>query len=376
MIVDMIKPANFVDPESGMARDGRSTASSQSQYYGENMLEIGIEFLFHKFSQGMKIIGPFFAFALIAFIFIVTHTFFDVIIPFYKKNYGIVVILILTFICLFLLFNILFNYILAVLVRPGSGDDVVKSKYYKSHNAYNFSSTFEADICNVIENMNKPSKKLANETAKEHSKYKLKNCLYCRVDKPVRSHHCAVCGYCVFKMDHHCPWINNCVGQNNHRYFVLFLTHLLIGCFYISCVSIPLIWTLGFRSFSTEFNFVAILSGTGFILMIFFNSWNWFLVLNGNTTIEFWSRQAEIKTVGGIDNFNLGNWRENLYVVFGTKSLVKAIFIPSIRKLPYSGLEWSRLVDHNYKIIGLEANNGSDYDDILIEDAMMTEIQI
>jgi hypothetical protein len=25
------------------------------------------------------------------------------------------------------------------------------------------------------------------------------------------------------KMDHHCPWINNCLGQNNHKFFIQFL---------------------------------------------------------------------------------------------------------------------------------------------------------
>lgn len=34
-------------------------------------------------------------------------------------------------------------------------------------------------------------------------------------------------------MDHHCIWINNCVGQNNHKYFILFT-------FWFGVASIPI----------------------------------------------------------------------------------------------------------------------------------------
>ncbi|KAI5122661.1 hypothetical protein M0805_007921 [Coniferiporia weirii] len=49
---------------------------------------------------------------------------------------------------------------------------------------------------------------------------------YCNRDglvKPMRAHHCRVCGTCVLMYDHHCPWIGQCVGAHNQKFFVNFL---------------------------------------------------------------------------------------------------------------------------------------------------------
>ncbi|TFK36137.1 DHHC palmitoyltransferase-domain-containing protein [Crucibulum laeve] len=54
-------------------------------------------------------------------------------------------------------------------------------------------------------------------------------CIQCMGRKPLRSKHCRVCDKCIARSDHHCPWVWNCVGSNNHRQFVLFVSTLVIG---------------------------------------------------------------------------------------------------------------------------------------------------
>ncbi|XP_048876695.1 palmitoyltransferase ZDHHC12-B isoform X2 [Brienomyrus brachyistius] len=55
-----------------------------------------------------------------------------------------------------------------------------------------------------------------------------RRCIHCMVQQPMRAKHCQTCQHCVRRYDHHCPWIENCVGERNHRWFVLYLAVQLL----------------------------------------------------------------------------------------------------------------------------------------------------
>ncbi|XP_069569420.1 palmitoyltransferase ZDHHC23-A isoform X1 [Brachyistius frenatus] len=73
------------------------------------------------------------------------------------------------------------------------------------------------------------------QTTKEAPTAKWSSCPMCKIMRPPRGGHCRTCGSCVQRLDHHCIWccrINSCVGQANHRSFLLTLSVFLLTSLY------------------------------------------------------------------------------------------------------------------------------------------------
>ena len=339
-----------------------------------------IDTIFLFFSKGIKFIGPAFAFTVAIFILISTYCYFLNILPFwfYYSN-NIFLCFCFTFIGLSILFQLLFNYILSVLVKPGTLEDISKSVKYKTIDPLNVNNKYicfkkvlnnKVNIINMemskqncykksnitIDNTNCIPRFVPNNNKDDYDKIlinkkNLPECKYCRTLKAVRAHHCSVCNQCVFKMDHHCPWINNCIGQNNQRYFILFLVYVQFGTIFIILLSAPIWWTVTISKKSLYF-YVSLLNCIGFIIASFFSYWQWKLIILGRTTIEHWTIENNEKPMGNIiiTDFSFNNWRDNLFIVFGTHSILKALFIPNMKMLPYSGLEWTKIAYPSFEL--------------------------
>lgn len=119
-------------------------------------------------------------------------------------------------------------------------------------------------------------------------------CDKCNVFKPDRCHHCKSCGTCVLRMDHHCPFISNCVGFNNHKYFLQLLFYALVCLLFVLVDMFPrflhvfrpmLDWEYFFKM-DLPVGFAYVLTLVVFLGLFAFFSFHVYLLTSCVTTIE------------------------------------------------------------------------------------------
>ncbi|KAA8495382.1 putative protein S-acyltransferase 15 [Porphyridium purpureum] len=151
-----------------------------------------------------------------------------------------------------------------------------------------------------------------------------KKCHRCKSGKPVRAHHCRMCGKCVLRMDHHCLIINNCVGLHNHKFFVLFLGYAWLAVLFvtITCAA-PLFRLLmsdarNIQAFGpAAMRIIAVACGwftsAAYIFSLgALNAVQWYNLSYGVTTIETYDDDFKQRFA----EYNSG-WQNNLVSVFG-----------------------------------------------------------
>ncbi|XP_013855394.1 palmitoyltransferase ZDHHC12-B isoform X4 [Austrofundulus limnaeus] len=121
-----------------------------------------------------------------------------------------------------------------------------------------------------------------------------RRCGHCLLQQPMRSKHCQTCHHCVRRYDHHCPWIENCVGEQNHRWFVVYLAVqllVLVWALHITWTGLVLVPGLSpwLRSNGVLLVVLVLLVLLALVVLLLLGSHLYLVSLN-TTTWEFMSR--------------------------------------------------------------------------------------
>jgi len=283
--------------------------------------------------NGMRVVGPLFVLLAISLIGAVIFVLVYELIPFYSEHISVEVGVLLMCITIFLATNILFNYYMTVVTHPGKVPDLTPE---------------EAQRAELMVRREPEMRKGEGFT---------KFCKFCKKPKPARAHHCHICKSCVLRMDHHCPWVNNCVGFFNHKYFVLFLFYLWSGCGFVAVISVFPFWgphqffSAGIRG---GMLFAFVITVSVFFALSMLLGWHIYLVLTGQTTIEFYynrtrARQARMRGEVYQNEYDLGT-NKNFQIFFGTSRYPFAWLMPSTKPAPGDGIAYLTRSEHLRKL--------------------------
>jgi palmitoyltransferase ZDHHC2/15/20 len=160
-----------------------------------------------------------------------------------------------------------------------------------------------------------------------------RHCAPCSIYKPDDAHHCHDCGRCVERMDHHCPWINNCVGLETEKYFILFLLYIaLTGSFIATTLGVGL-KTGGISIYSTVFLIVDLIGSAVFgIAMMGFVIFHLTMLYKGISTIDY---VVAKRTGVAVATASAAKRQQVLTLVFGVDRRWWVLLLPIAPKRPY-----------------------------------------
>lgn len=186
-------------------------------------------------------------------------------------------------------------------------------------------------------------------------KPKWKFCASCDCITPPRSWHCNACNTCILKRDHHCNFTSCCIGHYNQRYFIMFLFYFTLSGIYCTYFNAFYVWkytsltlsgflklflplaalvfgsdafTLQFYRLLCVFTMVAMVAGS----VLFFYHFN--NICNGMVMYE---KGKNIK------DYDLGNAKENIRIVFGNRWYLTWISPFVTSELPTDGIHWDEI---------------------------------
>ncbi|KAI9317282.1 DHHC palmitoyltransferase-domain-containing protein [Dichotomocladium elegans] len=213
---------------------------------------------------------------------------------------------------LYMVYCIHFHYYMAITTHPGT----MESKQSPRDSSVSLLS--EEEESSLRQTL------LEMEESDAGNRTMLKTCKKCHLPKPERAHHCSVCNKCTMRFDHHCPWIHNCVGHFNHRYFVLFMTYLVVSAAYFTAFGWqPFMVSLDLMNDEWPYYYPRPLMAFAAILAICMGLaigglclWHYYLVLTAQTTVEFYNnyydkQQARRQGEVFVNMYDFG-FKENL----------------------------------------------------------------
>jgi hypothetical protein len=138
--------------------------------------------------------------------------------------------------------------------------------------------------------------------------------------------------------------VNNCVGLENQRFYLLFILYSLMGVSYHLFTSASIWNHYTYKQHAHLMNFLFITDCVLFLILSILNMWHWTLAMTGVTTVDVLCGSNEPRSSQSSSEkkqrLSFKRVSDNLFRVFGTHSFI-GILSPSLRAMPFSGVEWT-----------------------------------